>query len=249
MGIWFIIFIVAEIALFLLYIYYLKRYPVLYMPFDHQYRVFKRAYRAYLPVKEGKKLYKVFADDFLYGYKRSLERKTSYEEHAVAHRVCNIIENHREMVERYFSDKFTYMDYLNLKGEYDLFQEQIVEVKSEDANPTIEQPKLQRTASLRRKVMLFESLFRVCKVDASNADKARFIRDLLEVEPNTKEIANTNIYKNLKSNNKELLAKGEINARIKDYKYVAEELKYLGLEKEQLLILNEIKELESSISE
>ena len=249
MGSWFIILIVAEIVLFLLYIHYLKRYPVLQMPFDYQYRVFKRAYRAYRPVKEGKKLYKVFADDFLHGYKRSIERKTNYEGHAVAHRVCNIIENHREMVERYFAGKFGYVDYLNLKGEYDLFQEQAVEVQSENADPAVEQPKFQRTVSLRRKVLLFESLFRVCKVDASNADKARFIRDLLEVEPNTKEIGNTNTYKILKSNNKELLAKGEIEARIRDYWYVAEQLERLGLEKERTLILNEIKELEGSILE
>ncbi len=222
---------------------------MLYKPFDHQYRVFKRAYRAYQPVKEGKKLYKIFANDFLYAYKRSLERKTSFEEHTVAHRVCNIIENHREMIERYFSNKFSFTAYLNLMGEYDLFQEQVIEAKSEAANPAAEQPKYQRAIPLRQKVMLFESLFHVCKVDASKADKARFIRDLLEVEPNTRKVENTNTYKYLKENNKELLAKGEINARIKDYVYVAEQLGHLGLEKEQTLILNEIKELERSIAE
>lgn len=219
------------------------------MPFDYQYRVFKRAYRAYKPVKEGKKQYKVFADDFLHGYKSSLERKKDYESHAVAHRICNIIENHREMIERYFTSKFSYRDYLNLKGEYDLYQEQVIEAKSEDVNTTVEQSKFQRKISLRQKVLLFESLFRVCRVDASNADKARFIRNLLEVEPNTKEITNTNTYKFLKQNNKELLVKGEINARIKDYEYVVAQLKYLGLEKEQELIQNEIRELGSSITE
>ena len=117
----------------------------------------------------------MFTDDFLHGYKRSIERKTNYEGRAVAHRVC--------------------------------------------------------------------------KVDATGADKARFIRDLLEVEPNTKETGNTNTYKILKSNNKELLAKGEIEARIRDYWYVAEQLERLGLEKERTLILNEIKELEGSILE
>ena len=250
MGVWLVaILIVAEIALIWLYIHFMKRYPALYMPFDYQYRVFRRAYRAYRPVREGKKLYKVFADDFLCGFKRTLNGRAGSEEYIAANRISNIIENHREMVERYFAGKFGYDDYLNLKSEYDLFQEQAVEVQSENADPAAEQPKFQRIISLRRKVLLFESLFRVCKVDASNADKARFIRDLLEVEPNTKEIGNTNTYKILKSNNKELLAKGEIEARIRDYWYVAEQLERLGLEKERTLILNEIKELEGSILE
>ena len=247
MKIWFIILIVSEIALFLLYIHFQKKYPVLNMPFDRQYRVFKRAYRAFRPVKEGKKLYKVFANDFLYAYKHSLARKTSYEEHAIAHRACDIIENHREKIERYFSEKFGYSDYLNLMSEYDLFQEQIIEAKSEDANPAVEQPKC--TISLRQKVMLFESLFRVCKVDASKTNKARFIRALLGVEPNSDKIGNTNTYKFLKEYNQELLAKGEIGSRIKDYRYVVDQLEYLGLEKEKTLILNEINELINSIDE
>lgn len=249
MGIWFIILIAVEIILFLLYIHYLKKYPILNMPFDTQYRIFKRAYRAYAPVREGKKLYRVFADDFLLPYKHAVEGKIkSYSgEYATANRLCNIIENHCEMVERYFSQKFSYSDYLNMMSEYDLFQEQVVEIKSEE-NPA-EQPKFQRSVSLRRKVLMFESLFRVANVDASNSQKARFIRDLLEIEPNTKEIANTNTYKYLKDNRKELLAKGEINARIADYEYVAGQLESLNLKKEHTLILNEIKELENSIVE
>ena len=112
---------------------------------------------------------------------------------------------------------------------------------------TTESSKLQRSIPLRRQVLLFESLFNVCKVDVSNAQKGRFIRDLLEVEPNTKEISNTNTYKYIKDKNKELLAKGEITARIKDYQYVAEQLENLGLDRERTIILNEIKELEESI--
>lgn len=247
MGIWFAILVVAEVAIFLLYIHFLKRYPILWMPFDYQYRVFKRAYRAYRPVREGTKRYGIFADDFLCGFKRTFERKAGSEEYVVANRISNIIENHREMVERYFAGKFDYSDYLNLKNEYDLFEEQVAEAKSEDTANVVEQPKIQRTVSLRRKILLFESLFRVCKVNANLSDQARFIRDLLEVEPNTKDIANTNVYKILKNNRKELLAKGEINARIADYEYVVGQLEYLGLEKERLVIRNEIKELEGSI--
>ncbi|CDN32496.1 hypothetical protein BN938_2426 [Mucinivorans hirudinis] len=219
------------------------------MPFDSRYWVFKRAYRAYAPVRQGKKLYKVFAEEFLCVYKRACEGKIkSYSgEYATANRLCNIIENHRATVERYFSGRFTYSDYLNMMSEYDLFQEQVVEAKQEDAPE--ENIKFQRNITLRKKVLIFESLFRVCNVDASNAQKARFIRDLLEVEPNTKEIANTNTYKVLKNNRKELLAKGEITARIKDYEYVAEQLEQLGLEKERTLILSEIKELRNSIDE
>ncbi len=251
MGIWFIVFIVvvADIVLFLLYIYFLKKYPVLYMPFDHQYRVFKRVYRAYKPVREGKKLYSVFADDFLFAYKRSLERKTGSEEFTVANRVCNIIESHREKVERYFSGKFSYSDYLNLKSEYDLFREQVIETNDEHINLAEEQQKSQEVVSLRQKVLLFESLFRICNVDASNSDKARFIRNLLGVEPNTKEIANTNTYKALKRNRKLSSTEKEINTRIKDYNYIVEQLTFLGLEKEKTLILNEINELRNSIDE
>lgn len=248
MGIWLIVFILAEIVLFLLYIYFLKKHPVLYMPFDYQYRVLKRAYRAYKSVREGKKLYSVFADDFLFAYKRSLERKASSEELIVANRVCNIIENHKEKVERYFSGKFSYSDYLNLKSEYDLFQTQVIEAQNEETTSD-NHAKSKFSVTLRQKILLFESLFRVCKVDASNSDKARFIRNLLEVEPNTKDIANTNTYKILKTNNKELLVKGEIKARIKDYTYIVEQLEYLGLEKEKTLILNEINELRNSIEE
>ncbi len=247
MGVWLVaILIVAEIVLIWLYIHFMKRYPVLYVPFDYQYRVFRRAYRAYRPVKEGKKLYRVFAADFLHGVKRTLNGRAGSEEYIAANRICNIIENRREMVERYFAGRFGYSDYLNLKSEYDLFEEQVVEAKSEETAPS-DQPKIQRTVSLRRKVLLFESLFRVCKVDANLSDQARFIRDLLEVEPNTKDIANTNVYKILKSNRKELLAKGEINARIADYEYVAGQLDYLDLDKERTVIRNEIKELENSI--
>lgn len=251
MEIWIIVFIVvvADIALCLLYIYILKKYPVLYMPFDYQYRVLKRAYRAYKPVREGRKLYGVFADDFLFAYKRSLERKDSSEEFTVANRVCNIIENHREKVERYFSGVFGYSDYLNLKSEYDLFREQAIEASNEQINPAEEQQKSQEVVSLRQKVLLFESLFRVCNVDASNSDKARFIRNLLGVEPNTKEIANTNTYKALKRNRKFPSTEKEINTRIKDYNYIVEQLTYLGLEKEKALILNEINELRNSIEE
>ncbi len=248
MGIWLIVFIVAEIVLFLLYIYFLKKHPVLYMPFDYQYRVFKRAYRAYKPVREGKKLYNVFADDFLFAYKRSLERKAGSEEYIVANRVCNIIENHREKVERYFSGKFGYSDYLNLKSEYDLFQEQVVEAKSDDTLHT-GKPKFQSAIPLRRKVLLFKSLFRICNVDAFNTDKARFIRDLLEVEPNTKKIGDTNTYEYLNETNEDLPSKSKTISRIKDYEYVARQLKLLGLEKERALILNEINELRNSIDE
>ena len=187
------------------------------MPFDYQYRVFKRAYRAYAPVREGRKLYKVFAEDFLCSYKRSIEGKksASSEEFTVANRICNIIENHQAMIERYFAQNFNYTDYLNLKSEYDLYQEQVIESVNVGSETT-ESTKLQRSIPLRRKVLIFESLFNVCKVDVSNAQKGRFIRDLLEVEPNTKEISNTNTYKYIKDKNKELLAKGEITARIKD---------------------------------
>ena len=219
------------------------------MPFDYQYRVFKRAYRAYKPVREGKKLYSVFADDFLFAYKRSFERKTSSEEYTVANRICSIIENHKEKVERYFSGKFGYSDYLNLKSEYDLFQEQVVEAKCDEAVSTTEHPKFQSSVPLRRKVLLFESLFRVCKVDTSNVDKASFIRNILEVEPNTKKISDTNIYKNIKTNRRVLHTKNEINARISDYEYVAQQLEYLKLEREHTVILNEINELRNSIDE
>lgn len=95
MEIWFIILIVAEIELFLLYIYYLKKYPILYMPFDSRYRVFKRTYRAYKPVQDGKKLNKLFAEEFLCVYKHTCEGKIKgYSgESATANRLCNIIEN------------------------------------------------------------------------------------------------------------------------------------------------------------
>jgi hypothetical protein len=52
MGIWFVILIATEVVVFLLYIHYLKKYPILWIPFDYQYRVFRRAYRAYRPVRE-----------------------------------------------------------------------------------------------------------------------------------------------------------------------------------------------------
>lgn len=248
MEVWFIVLIIAEIALFLLYIYFLRKYPILFMPFDYQYRVFKRVYRAYKPVREGKKLYSVFADDFLFAYKHSLERKASREEYIVANRVCNIIENHREKVERYFSGKFSYSDYLNLKSEYDLFQEQVIEAQNEETTSD-SHAKFKYSVTLRQKVLLFESLFRVCRVDASNSDKARFIRNLLEVEPNTKKIGDTNTYGYLEENSHELLSKGKIISRIKDYEYVAQQLEYLKLERERTIILNEINELRKSIDE
>lgn len=171
MKIWFIILIVAETGLFLLYIYYLKKYPILYMPFDSRYRVFKRAYRAYKPVRDGKKLYKVFAEEFLCIYKHNCEGKIkSYSgEYATANRLCNIIENHQEMANRYFSERFSYSDYLNMMSEHDLFQEQVVEAKQEDSPD--EHIKFQRAVTIRKKVLIFESLFRVCNVDASNAQK------------------------------------------------------------------------------
>ena len=250
MKAWLIVPLILEIGLILLYISCMKRYPILCMPFDYQYRVFKRAYRAYAPVRDGQKLYKVFAEDFLYSYKRFIEgkRRASSEEFTVANRICNIIENHQAMVERYFAQNFNYSDYLNLKSEYDLYKKQVIESVNKEPEGT-DSSKLQRNISLRRKVLLFESLFRICHVDVSNAQKGRFIRDLLEVEPNTKEISNTNTYKYIKEKNKELLAKGEITARIKDYEYVAQQLENLGLERERTIILGEIKELKTSITE
>ena len=249
MEIWHVI-LIAEVVIAITYIKLLKKYPIIFMPFDYQYRVIKRAYRAYAPVREGKKLYKVFAEDFLCGYKRSVERNEniSSQEYIVANRICNMIEKHQGMVERYFSGKFGYFDFLNMKSEYDLYQEQVVEAVNEELGNN-EPDKSQRSITLRQKVLLFISLFDVCNVDVSNTQKARFIRDLLEVEPNTKDISNTNTYKYIKNSNKELLAAGEIAARIKDYKYVVKQLEHLELEKQCSLILNEIKELENSILE
>lgn len=234
MGIWHILFIVVGIALTLLYVYLWKWYPVLSMPFDNEYRSFRRAYRAYRPVRKGRMSYNVFADDHLIGFKGSYEAKAGSEEARIANRLSHIIKNHREMVERYFAVKFGYSDYLNLKSEYDLIERQT---------------RQKRTEPLQGKLLFFETLFSICHVQesVSRSNKARVICDLLERELNYEKIGDTNLYKKMTEYTKEPRTRDEYISRIEAKRYVADQLECLGLKKERDLILGDISDLQSNI--
>lgn len=239
MGIWFVILLIAEIVIFLLYIYLWKRYPVLGMPFDFQYRVFRRAYRAYKPVRNGKMLYHVYAADFLAPYKHTLEGKqASSQNYKAANRIVTIIEERQEFFESYFQKSFGYTEYLAMMSEYDLTEK---EKQEEQRRAKI------NAVPLLRKVLIFESLFRAAGVDTDTTQKARFIRNLLEIELETDKIANTNIYKQLKKAKNAPETEKERQARADDLEYVVNELEYIDLQKEKSKLINETKEYKDSV--
>lgn len=239
MGIWFVILLIAEIVIFLLYIYLWKRYPVLGMPFDYQYRVFRRAYRAYKPVRNGKMLYHVYAADFLAPYKHTLAgKRASSESYKSANRIVTIIEERQEFFESYFQKPFGYTEYLAMMSEYDLTEKEKQEEQRRAKTNTV---------PLLRKVLIFESLFRAAGINTDTTQKARFIRNLLEIELETDKIANTNIYKQLKKAKNAPETEKERQARADDLEYVVNELEYIDLQKEKNKLINEIKEYKDSI--
>lgn len=163
----------------------------------------------------------------------------------INNRVKDLILDRKDIVDKYFDNlKFDYKDYLNLENEYNLIEK----MESEDGKGNINKP--QNTITLRKKVLILDSLFRICNVaDISLTNKATFMRNLLEVEPNTKRISDTNVYKYLKKNQNAPNEPKEILSLIKDKKYVVEQLSLLGLEDECRLINNDIESLKDSIIE
>ena len=234
--------IVITIAVTLL----VKKQPILRSILNQRYATFKNAYTSYKDVTNGNKRYKAFAEDFLAPQKRIINRndKKDQKVYYTAHKVCNVIENHQEMVERYFSNNFGYYEYLNMMSEYDLFQEQVIAIT--DSNVTDNNHK--RTVTIARKVMLLKAIFDACGVNVPMTEEARFISDILEIEQNTENIANTNIYKQLKKLRIEATKDKEIEARINNLKYVIEQLEHLGLEKVQRKLTNELEDYKRSIN-
>ena len=129
------VYIIIAILIFGLYVLFNNKYPILKAPFDYQFRVFHRAYRAY---NYNTRCYKIYSEDFLSHYKRIVEGKIESDpkEYEVAIRICDVIDNNQELAERYFSNKFGYTQYLNMVKEYNLLQEEMQEVA--DFEPIIE---------------------------------------------------------------------------------------------------------------
>ncbi|MFR9543910.1 MAG: hypothetical protein SNH27_17935 [Rikenellaceae bacterium] len=238
MNIWFAILLVVEVLLFLFFVRYHKRFPILNMPFDYRYRVFKRAYRAYKPVREGRKLFHIYSSEFVIPYKNILEYSDDYshDEARAATTIVDIITTKQELLEGYFQGQFGYAEYLDMMAKYDMIE---LENRSTQTK--------QYSIPLLRKIMIFEALFRTAKVDVDGSKRSRFMRNLLEVEMETEKISNTNIYKQLKKSKNSPETDKEIKARIDDLAYVINELKMIGLEKESQALQNELDEFSEQV--
>ncbi len=226
MGLWFVVLVAVEVVLFGLYVRYHKRYPVLNMPFDYRYRVFKRAYRAYAPVREDRKQYHVYAKEFAAPYLQMVESNSgvSYDKLKSANAVIALVAN-QEVTERYFEKSFGYSDYLALVSELDMLPQQFAAT----GDAAAKQPR-QMTVPLFRKILILEALFRSANVDADSSNKARFIRNILEVEMDTEKIANTNVYKQIKKSKVAPDTEKEMKSRADDLDYAIKELKLLELD-------------------
>lgn len=231
--------IVADVLLIILYIYYKKRFLILSMPFDYGYRVFKRAYRAYTPVREGKKSYDMFAMEYkdkLHNFIK--DKKVDSEQYATNNRMIFLIDNHREFLETTLSTSFGYMEYLEISAECDMMGL----AKKEETKTTNKYK-----TSLLRKIILTRSIFRAAEIDVSDAEMGRYIQKFLEVETENPTITNTNIYKQIKKSKKAPDTDKEIKSRAEDLTYVINELKSIGLVKESRKSENELEEYKELI--
>ncbi len=222
---------------------------------DRKYKMYLDAYKYYQDQLINERVtYLRFVDNYI-----AKNRMISYsvdsggnhnidecnEKNMILNQIFTIIIERKDLVDKYFNNPtFNYKDYLSMHSDFNTTEKPVSENECNKTNTC------SNSISLRKKVLIFESLFNICNVDLDIpiTKRTEFIRNLLGSEPNTKRISDTNIYKLLGKNSKSVNEKNEIKALISDKEYVVEQLKLLGLEKECELIKNEIKDLKETIN-
>lgn len=224
--------------LFLLFLRYHKRFPILYKPFDKHYNFFKCAYRAYTPVREKQMLYHRYASEFITNCKTILENSGDYDFRKVkaANIIVDMLTNHQEFLEGYFQGEFKYAEYLDMMAKYNM-----IELSSKSTKVISDK------VPIFRKILIFKALFNAARLNPSDADQKRFIRNIVEVEVDTLDISNTNLSSQFKRSKNAPDTDRKIKYYIKDLEYAIGELKLIGLEREVLKLQTELNEYKDQI--